>query len=401
MSIKLNASLSPNYNVSIATQYNASYIDGRWVVQTPRILRPIAIGDAVTGFTVGKFLIVGAGGVLSEGVASGSSSVWGGVTGTLADQTDLQTALNLKANLASPTFTGTVAGITKAMVGLTSVDDTSDASKPVSTAQQTALNLKANLASPTFTGTVAGITTAMVTEATDANYVSDAELVIIGNTSGANTGDNATNTQYSGLAASKQATLVSATNIKSVNGSSLLGAGDLSVGAVWGGLTGTLADQTDLQTALDLKAPLASPTFTGLLTGAKTLLTSALVTDVTLQLKAAIGTQSVNILELLDAAGSVMSRFDQTGQLSVGGIANSAGYNIAGNGLYVSRYSRSCYYGSSFWQFTSGNYDIYDASAARWTFKNGGVMNFANMPTSSAGLATGDLWSNSGVITIV
>ena len=70
-----------------------------------------------------------------------------------------QTALNLKAPLASPTFTGTVAGITSTMVGLGNVDNTSDANKPVSTAQQTALNLKANLASPTlasptFTGTV-------------------------------------------------------------------------------------------------------------------------------------------------------------------------------------------------------------------------------------------------------
>jgi hypothetical protein len=65
-----------------------------------------------------------------------------------------QTALNLKANLASPTFTGTVSGITKSMVGLSDVDNTSDTAKPVSTAQQTALNLKANLASPTFTGTV-------------------------------------------------------------------------------------------------------------------------------------------------------------------------------------------------------------------------------------------------------
>jgi hypothetical protein len=35
------------------------------------------------------------------------------------------------------------------------------------------------------------------------NYVTDAEKTVIGNTSGANTGDNATNTQYSGLAASK------------------------------------------------------------------------------------------------------------------------------------------------------------------------------------------------------
>jgi hypothetical protein len=69
-----------------------------------------------------------------------------------------QTALNLKANLASPAFTGTPTGITKAHVGLGSVDNTSDASKPVSTAQQTALDLKANLNSPAFTGTPTGIT---------------------------------------------------------------------------------------------------------------------------------------------------------------------------------------------------------------------------------------------------
>ena len=66
----------------------------------------------------------------------------------------LDTALGLKAPLESPTFTGTVTGITKTMVGLESVDNTSDANKPVSTATQTALDLKANLANPTFTGTV-------------------------------------------------------------------------------------------------------------------------------------------------------------------------------------------------------------------------------------------------------
>jgi hypothetical protein len=59
----------------------------------------------------------------------------------------------LKAPLASPTFTGTVSGITASMVGLGSVTNTADTAKPVSTAQQTALDLKANLASPTFTGT--------------------------------------------------------------------------------------------------------------------------------------------------------------------------------------------------------------------------------------------------------
>ena len=51
----------------------------------------------------------------------------------------LDTALGLKAPLASPTFTGTVSGITKTMVGLGSVDNTADTAKPVSTAQATAI----------------------------------------------------------------------------------------------------------------------------------------------------------------------------------------------------------------------------------------------------------------------
>jgi len=56
--------------------------------------------------------------------------------------TATQTALNLKANIASPTFTGTVSGITKSMVGLGNVDNTTDAAKTISTATQTALDAK-------------------------------------------------------------------------------------------------------------------------------------------------------------------------------------------------------------------------------------------------------------------
>lgn len=52
--------------------------------------------------------------------------------------------------------------------------------------------------------TVVPATTASITASTDKNYVTDAQAIVIGNTSGTNTGDNATNTQYSGLAASKQ-----------------------------------------------------------------------------------------------------------------------------------------------------------------------------------------------------
>ena len=84
----------------------------------------------------------------------------------------ITTALGTKAPIASPTFTGTVSGVTKTHVGLGNVDNTTDANKPISTATQTALDLKlasatasttyAPLASPTFTGTVGGVTKAMV-----------------------------------------------------------------------------------------------------------------------------------------------------------------------------------------------------------------------------------------------
>lgn len=86
------------------------------------------------------------------------ASTWGSLTGTLSNQADLQAALDAK----SPT------GHThsKSEVGLPNVDNTADTAKPVSTATQTALNLKAPLASPTFTGTVTvpGLT---ISDATD------------------------------------------------------------------------------------------------------------------------------------------------------------------------------------------------------------------------------------------
>ncbi|MFN6073062.1 MAG: fibrobacter succinogenes major paralogous domain-containing protein, partial [Bacteroidota bacterium] len=53
--------------------------------------------------------------------------------------------LNAKAPINNPTFTGTVSGITQAMVGLPNVDNTSDVNKSISTATQTALNLKLNI----------------------------------------------------------------------------------------------------------------------------------------------------------------------------------------------------------------------------------------------------------------
>jgi len=61
--------------------------------------------------------------------------------------TDISNALiivNTKSPIASPTFTGTVSGIDKVMVGLGNVDNTSDISKPVSIPVQTILDIKSD-----------------------------------------------------------------------------------------------------------------------------------------------------------------------------------------------------------------------------------------------------------------
>ena len=105
---------------------------------------------------------------VDQSTLAGTGLSWNGVeTEFEIDETHIttatQTALDLKAPKADPTFTGTVSGVTKSHVGLGNVDNTSDANKPVSTATQTALNLKANLANPTFTGTVTS-TGALVVE---------------------------------------------------------------------------------------------------------------------------------------------------------------------------------------------------------------------------------------------
>ena len=83
-----------------------------------------------------------------NGYVVGDWAVWNGATFDKVDNTDAV------ATVAGRT--GNVV-LTKSDVGLANVDNTADSAKPISTAQQTALNLKANIASPVFTGNVTGL----------------------------------------------------------------------------------------------------------------------------------------------------------------------------------------------------------------------------------------------------
>ena len=178
--------------------------------------------------------------------------------------TDTQAALNLKAPLANPTFTGTVAGVTKSMVGLGNVDNTADADKPISTATQTALDAKydtatatsalaakAPLESPTFTGTVSGVTKTHV------------GLGNVDNTSDAN--KPVSTAQASAIATAKSEAIADATaQVNAVIASAPAALNTLDELAAALGDDANFA--TTVTTSIAAKAPLASPTFTGTVT---------------------------------------------------------------------------------------------------------------------------------------
>ncbi|HET6220168.1 MAG TPA: hypothetical protein VFE27_24280 [Acidobacteriaceae bacterium] len=138
-------------------------------------------GHCLTAVVSGLVMTIGDAGAAC---GTGAGAAWGSITGTLSSQTDLATALGLKAPLASPVFTGTL--------------DASGAA--------------VRLPSSGFTN----------------GHCINALL----------TGG------YMTLA----------------DAGAACGTGS---GAAWGSITGTLSSQTDLNTALGLKAPLASPALTG------------------------------------------------------------------------------------------------------------------------------------------
>ena len=134
------------------------------------------------------------------------------------------TSVNLKANIESPTFTGTVSGITKAMVGLGNVDNTADINKPVSTATQAALDLKANATDVT---TALDLKVDKVTgKALSTNDYTTAEKTKLAAITGTNTGDQdlsalATNTALALKANTADVSTSLATKVDKVTGKEL------------------------------------------------------------------------------------------------------------------------------------------------------------------------------------
>ena len=175
--------------------------DARMTQQTYVMLQ--SYYDAIVALTA-------AGGGDVDAAAEGGGGSWGSISGTLSDQTDLQSALGGKADsLGADDNYVTDAEVTK----LTGIEASA-------TADQTGAEIKV----------------AYEAEA-DTNAYTDAEKVIVGNTSGTNTGDqtipvstvdfdpvgtdnsdnNAVNTLYSGLVSYTDADAVALNTAKVTN----------------------------------------------------------------------------------------------------------------------------------------------------------------------------------------
>jgi hypothetical protein len=132
---------------------------------------------------------------------------------------------------------------------LDNVNNTSDANKPVSIAQQDALNAKVDENAPITAGTAPKITFDAKGLVTSGDSLDETDLPTGINANKIGTGavsstefgyldgvTSAIQTQIDG----KQATLVSGTNIKTINSTSLLGSGDIAISATPSGVAGAI-----------------------------------------------------------------------------------------------------------------------------------------------------------------
>ena len=221
-----------------------------------------------------------------------TSVSWGGITGTLADQTDLQNALNEKTTMAAVEAKGYITGINSSMItsalGYTPYDGTTNPNGyiiGISSSDVTAALGFTPYDSSNPNGYISGISSGMVTTAlgftpydssNPAGYVTSTAIANMQTTTNLVTtisslstdstypsakcvydaiqaGGGSGATSLSGLS---DVSITSVAQGETLPYDSILGKwkNTLSTSTVaWGGITGTLADQTDLQNVLNTK----------------------------------------------------------------------------------------------------------------------------------------------------
>ncbi len=225
-------------------------------------------------------------------------------TGTQAigTVTGLQAALDLKAPLASPTFTGTAVLPSTTSIGTVSATELGYLDG-VSANLQTLLDLKAPLASPTFTGTV------VLPSTTSIGSVSNTEIAALDGI-----GSNIANQ----LVLKAPLSSPTFTGTVQLPASTIIGAGaDLITSTELSYIKNLTSDA---QTQIDAKSPLASPSFTG---------------TVTLPSTTSIGTVSAAELSYVDGVTSALqtqldAKVALTGNQTIAGDKTFTGSTTTG-----------------------------------------------------------------------
>jgi hypothetical protein len=243
--------------------------------QTIAGAKTFSTAPILSSLSVSKALALsGAGAIVAATTTATELDYLSGVTSSVQDQ------LNLKAPLASPTFSGTITTpLTASRALVTSAGSALAASSVtatelgylsgVSSALQTQLGLKAPLASPTFSGTIGTpltISRALVTDGSGNLSVSAATSTEVGYLSGVS---SALQTQLGLKAPLASPTFTGTIGTPLTISRALVtdGSGNLAASAATSTEVGYLSGVSSaIQTQLGTKAPTASPTFSGTIT---------------------------------------------------------------------------------------------------------------------------------------
>jgi hypothetical protein len=243
----------------------------------------------------------------------------------------LTTALAAKADKASPTFSGIVGGISQSMVGLGNVNNTADSAKPLSNdmitalaakADSSSLGLKADKASPTFSGIVGGISQSMVGLGNVNNTADSAKPL-----STATIAALAAKADSSSLALKADKASPTFTGIVGGISQSMVGLGNVnntadSAKPLSNDMITALAAKAD-SSSLSLKADKANPVFTGTVTAPTISITSGAAVTTTVSTGALQVTGGVGISGNVNCGGNI---FLKTGSsVYVNGTVLSSG----------------------------------------------------------------------------
>ena len=205
---------------------------------------------------------------------------WGEILGNLEDQVDLEEALDSKQDtLISGTTIKTING--NDILGEGDIEISGVASwGSINGTLSNQIDLK-NALDNKQDYLISGVNIKTIN---GNNILGEGNISVGGSSTWGSIGGTLSNqTDLKNALDSKQGTLSSGVNIKTINGASILGSGNLSVTAssmAWGNLTGSISNQTDLQSALNGKQDFNS-TIIVLATSGTVSLTSNMVHTIT------------------------------------------------------------------------------------------------------------------------